>query len=176
MLKWKVASRFAVGGGVTFQVSVRGTTMKTITTLLLLLLASPAFAETWVCSHVNEEVQWGPNVMETFTRTPDNSSVFIFRSTSSYEYLRSIGIPVTGAGIPVDVVYENEYLLVLHDSAAAIEEGMPDWPTSFFVRSSMMIVIEKTDDFSYRNIRVNQTTEDGREIEDIVRGTCTVVE
>ena len=69
--------------------------MRILTTLLVLLLASPVFAETWVCSVVNRN---GAILTDQFRRTANG-----FEKTSSY----------TENIFDFDIVHEDSKVIVL---------------------------------------------------------------
>ena len=79
--------------------------MRIITTLLFLLLASPVFAETWVCSWLDDN---GENFNDTYIRTANGFDE-----------------PRDGDALTFtwEIVYEDERVLVLHSTTTGNSVG-----------------------------------------------------
>jgi hypothetical protein len=121
--------------------------MKIITTLLLLLLASPVFAETYVCSYLHET---GQIISDSYTRTANGfNKPLLHDPTETVEW---------------DIVHEDGNLLVLHRTSSSTVGGSVGFMTQ-------IAQIEKGYDNSY----LNSWLVNGA-FNQFHTGTCTVVE
>mgnify|MGYP000058829379 CR=1 FL=1 len=130
--------------------------MRILTTLLVLLLSSPVFAETWVCSY---ESGFGI-ATHTYARTDDG-----------FEYSYNSGFVESQNNLVIDIVFEDSRLIVLHHSITTpLEYG--DYLTT------QVVQLEKNGRHRFRNAVLHYGlplpgAEDGYGINE---GTCTVVE
>ena len=130
--------------------------MRILTTLLALLLASPVFAETWVCSNVNDDQTISTS---TYTRTADGFS---------------------SSNLHFPIVYEDENFLVLiqvrTDSTLIPLSEPPDMPGYRTFLFTDLVRIQKFGDHKYSHNAIHGNGIDWISGRFEWQGTCTVVE
>ena len=123
--------------------------MKTITTLLLLLLASPVFAETWVCPYSSLV---GLVFSNTYTRSGDH-----FLSPRE-----------TLGDLEYTIMYEDESFIVLHRTHV-LEDFSP-------MPVTLLVHIQKTSPYAFRSFNMSHAIPILEGVTKENEGYCVVVE
>ena len=121
--------------------------MRILTTLLALLLASPVFAETYVCSWLVRG---------------DIATLRFTRAANGFDE------PRDDSTVTWDIVHESESVLVLHRSVSLIVGIVP--PEDLLPFVTQLAQIEKGNDNSYVYVFLTKG------VNVLHEGTCTVVE
>ena len=139
--------------------------MRIITTLLVLLLASPSvLAETWVCSYVENAFP-----SSAIKNPGDITTLQFIRTTSGFES------PTRNAGnIEWDLIHEDEFVLVLHYTSSNVIRDAS--PARVFNFSTELVQIDKNDGYNFFFIVAFSATDSRGRDNSVYEGTCTIVD